>query len=95
MSSDDEDVFMLYWWLRNKKKKRRYWIHPLLKDKQHSSYVVAKELTADEDKFQSFYRMSQVAFHRLVQSVGPHITKKDTNWRMALEPEEKLIITLR
>jgi len=31
----------------------------------------------------------------LVQLVGPHITKKNTNWRMALEPEEKLIITLR
>lgn len=57
MSPDDENVLMLYWWLR-KKSKRRYWIHPLLKDKQHCSYVVAKELTADEDKFQSFYRMS-------------------------------------
>jgi hypothetical protein len=54
MPSDDEDVFMLYWWLRNKKRKRRYWIHPLLKDREHSSYVDSKELTANEDKFQSF-----------------------------------------
>lgn len=60
MLSDDEDVFMLYWWLRNQKRKRRYWIHSLLKYKHHSSlsrYVVAKELTADEEKFQSFYRI--------------------------------------
>lgn len=95
MSSDEEDVLMLYWWLRNKKRKRRYWIHPLIRDRQHSNYVVAKELNADEEKFQSFYRMSQPAFHRLLQLVGPSITKKDTNWRMALGPEEKLIITLR
>lgn len=70
-------MYLNDWWFRNKKKKLRYWIYPLLKDKQHSSYVVAKELTADEDKFQSFYRMSQVAFHRLVQLVEPHISKKN------------------
>jgi len=77
MSSDDEDVFMLYWWLCNKKGKLRYKIHPTLKDKQHSSYVVTRELTADEDKFQNFYRMSQVAFHCLMQFIGPHIIKKE------------------
>lgn len=69
MLSEDEDVFLLYWWLFNKKRKRRYWIHLFLKDKQHSSYVVAKELTADEDKFRSFYRMSRGSSHRLVQLV--------------------------
>jgi hypothetical protein len=43
MLSDVEDVLMLYWWLRNKKKKRRYWIHRLIRDRQHSNYVFAKE----------------------------------------------------
>lgn len=65
------------YWLRNKKRKRRYWIHPLIRHRQHSNYLAAKELNADEEKFQSFYRMSQPAFHRSLQLVGPSITKKD------------------
>ncbi|VVC40016.1 Hypothetical protein CINCED_3A006459 [Cinara cedri] len=71
-----EAVLMSYWWLRNKEMKRFYWIRPLLKDKRHSGYAVAKELTAGEDKFRCFYRMSRDAFHRLAQLVGPHINKE-------------------
>lgn len=60
-----------------------------------AGHTVAKELTADEDEFHSFYRTSRVAFHRSVQLVGPDITKKNAHCRMALEPEEKLVIVYR
>ena len=93
--SDDEDICVLWWWLKNKKKQRKYWIHPLLTDRTHSCYQIAKEFDGHKEKFQSFYRMSKPAFQHLVELVGPHIKKKDTNCRMALREEEKLIITLR
>lgn len=77
MSSNEMEV--LYWWRRNKKRKHMFWIHPLIQDRQYSSYLVAKELSSDEEKFQNFYRMSQLAFHWLMRLVGPHVKKKDTN----------------
>lgn len=94
MDSDD-DVLVLWWWLRNKKKKRKYWVHPLIRDRQHSCFVVARELSRDPDKFKDFFRMSKPLFDRLLELVNPLITKKDTNWRLALSAEEKLTITLR
>ena len=93
--SDDEDVCVLWWWLKNKKKKRKYWIHPLLADKKHTCYQLAKEFDGDPEKFQNFYRMSEPVFQQFLELVGPHIKKKDTNYRMALRGEEKLIITLK
>lgn len=79
-----------------KRKKRRYWVHPYNKiNLKHGSYVVSRELSDHPEKFQSFYRMSLQAFTRLVSVVGPHLFKKDTNFRLALGVEEKLLITLR
>lgn len=93
--SDDEDVCVLWWWLKSKRKRRKYWIHPVLADRTQSCYKIAKELDVDEEKFQNFYRMSKPAFQDLLELVGPQIQKKDTNCRMALREDEKLIITLR
>ena len=55
--SDDEDVFVLWWWLKNKSK-RRYWVHPLLDDKNNTAYQLEKDFKGDDGKFQNFYRMS-------------------------------------
>lgn len=96
MESDDDDAVFLYWWLRNRKKrKRKYWVHPLIRDRQHSAFVVARELSSDPVKFKDFFRMSKPLFDRLVELVRPQITKKDTNWRLAVSAEEKVTITLR
>lgn len=78
-----------------KKKKRKYWVHPLIRNREHSAYVLARELSSDPDKFKGFFRMSKPLFDRLVELVSPQITKKDTNWRLALSAEEKVTITLR
>ena len=43
----------------------------------------------------NFYRMSKQAFKDLLELVGPHIQKKDTNCRMALREDEKLVISLK
>ncbi|KAG8306156.1 hypothetical protein J6590_054289 [Homalodisca vitripennis] len=94
MDSDDDDVFILWWWLK-KQKRRKYWVHPLIRDRQHSTYVVARHLCSDPVKFKDFFRMSKPLFDRLVELVSPLITRKDTNWRLVLSVEEKLTIAVR
>ncbi|XP_029343761.1 uncharacterized protein LOC115033804 [Acyrthosiphon pisum] len=98
MSSDEDDVILLWWWARQKKisKKRRYWVHPInVSNICSSTSVVANELHSDPDKFKTFYRMSKSNFDNLVHIVGPKIFKKDTNFRIAVPVEERILITLR
>ena len=42
-----------------------------------------------------FFRMSPQSFDYLLTLVGPRIRKKDTNFRKAIPPAERLAITLR
>lgn len=74
--SDDEDVLVLWWWLQNKKKNQRYWIHPLISDRQHNSYVV---LLKGGEQLEGFCTMNESYFDRLLPVVGLHITKKGVN----------------
>ena len=48
-----------------------------------------------EDKFFENYRMSMAQFDDFLRKITPLIKKKDTNFRKAITPEEKLSITLR
>jgi hypothetical protein len=56
--------------------------------------IVAKELNVDEEKFRSFYRMSHSSLRTLVRLVEPKLMKKDTNWRMSITAEERLLNTV-
>lgn len=99
-SDDDETVAVVSTLLllakSKKKRKRRYWVHPYnVLNSEHSTYLVARELNNHPAKFQSFYRMSIQTFTTLCSTVGPSLKKKDTNFRMCLSVEEKLLITLR
>lgn len=81
---------------RQKNKKRRFWVRPFhVANVCHSATVVAAEMNSDSEKFKSFYRMNQENFLILVDLVSPLIQKKDTNYRLAVSPEERLLITLR
>ena len=77
--SDDEDVCVLWWWLKGKRKRRKYWLHPLLADRTQSCYKIAKELDADEEKFQNFYREFHTIF-QLSRSIFREIFSKSQNF---------------
>lgn len=47
------------------------------------------------EKFKDFYRMSQGSFKILSELVRPNLEKRDTNFRLAISVEERLLITLR
>lgn len=98
MSSSDENALAIVNLINiNKNRtKRRHWIHPYWKYRQsHSGFNVFKELHQYPDKFQSFYRMKKETFDLLLTKLRPEISKKDTNFRRAVPPEERLLITLR
>lgn len=49
----------------------------------------------DPKLYKNFVRMSAEDFDVLLAMVGPRITKKDTPFRQAIKPAERLAITLR
>ena len=74
MESDDEDIILL-WWLKKiweRRRRRIFWIHPLINSAQNS-YIVARELIRDPDKFQFYYRMKKETFDVLLHLVGPFL----------------------
>ncbi|KAJ8944583.1 hypothetical protein NQ314_009454 [Rhamnusium bicolor] len=76
---------------------RRYWVHPLWlkKNKKYGTFNATKELNLYPERFKSFYRMSKECFNLLLDKVKDAITKKNTNWRVPVNAEERLLITLR
>lgn len=86
--------------LRRKKKLRKkklYWVHPITSQRlvKGQFYKLYSDLRAHPDKFFNYYRMSVNSFDELLNLIRPHITYKDTKWRKAIPPEERLSVTLR
>ena len=55
-----------------------------------------RELQAEsEGDFKNLMRMEPAMFREILERVRPRITKRDTNYRPALEPGLKLAITIR
>lgn len=45
--------------------------------------------------FRNYFRMDNTTFQELLEKVSPLIVKQDTNFRKAIPPEERLMVTLR
>ena len=52
-------------------------------------------LTEDEDLYRNVIRMTPNQFQIILEKVTPLIKKKDTNFRKAISPAERLTATLR
>lgn len=96
-SSDEDDEDMLdVLYLANLQKQRRFWVHPLwLKKGKTGTFDVMRELNLYPERFQNFYRMSRECFFEVMALIKDDITKKSTNFREPVCPEERLLITLR
>jgi hypothetical protein len=95
-SSDDEDLLLLSV-IRRRSKRQRFWVHPVLENvERRGAYrVLPSELMQHPDKSTGYYRMSKQTFQDLLSLVSPAIEKEDTNYRCAICPAERLLITLR
>lgn len=97
MSEEMSDVLIAYSAYRTlyKRKKRTTWIHPLLAVKTRYYDNLFAELTNDDLKFFNYFRMSKDSFDELLSCLKPSIQKQDTYMRQAINPCERLGITLR
>ncbi|XP_025195888.1 protein ALP1-like [Melanaphis sacchari] len=88
--------YLTYLYLRNQQR-RQFWVHPINSERQsHGHYFqLYKQLRKDNVKFFNYFRMSISSFDELLSYIENDIKRQDTNMRIAIQPEEKLVITLR
>ncbi|XP_009303385.1 uncharacterized protein [Danio rerio] len=94
-SSDDEFIFMLF--KEERKRKRRYWVHPILEEREvHGDFRrLIKELKLYHDRFHRYFRVSVSQFESLLKLVAPSLCKSRTNFRKPINPEQRLAVCLR
>lgn len=92
----DNNEIVTFSYLRAQRR-RQFWVHPINSERQlHGHYFqLYKQLQKDNVKFFNCFRMSISSFDELLSYIGNDIKRKYTNMRTAIQPEEKLVITLR
>lgn len=68
---------------------RRIWVHP----RSQSFWEETCEEWTNQQWVENM-RMSEASFNHLCQQILPHIRKRDTNFRKAISPRQRLAITL-
>ncbi|CAH2083600.1 unnamed protein product [Euphydryas editha] len=77
--------------------RRRMWIHPSLLGRKIEGeyYTLYRHLINDEEKFLQYCRMDVGTFEMILKKITPKIVKRNTRFREAISPREKLIVCLR
>jgi hypothetical protein len=77
-------------------KKKRMCVHKCFRNRKSEGeyWILYKEL-ADETKFYQYFRMSKHQFNYLLQKIEKDLKKKNTTFREAISPVEKLTTCLR
>jgi hypothetical protein len=86
---------------------RRFWIRPSLKSRnRYSASDLINDLILDDVDilnleyrvdagFRNCFRMTRTDFENVLRMIGPNIAKKNTKFRQAIPPHERLAVTLR
>ena len=76
---------------------RSMWVHPILKERDSNSEFILADavLEGDLEKCIQYFRISKEKFFWLLAMLEPKIKKSDSNWRKAISPKQRLIVTLR
>nr|XP_034194792.1 uncharacterized protein LOC117611013 [Osmia lignaria] len=73
------------------------WVHPSLKTRQTEGeyYTLYRHLMKDEEKFIKYFRMDSRTFEMVLAKISKKISKKNTTFRKAISPRQKLMVCLR
>ena len=88
-------------WLRQRRRRRRrrqrIWAHAInTRRPEFGSFAhLFPDLINNPEKFYDFFRITTEQFKMLVELIGSSIRKKNTNYRLAVRPEERLAVFLR
>jgi hypothetical protein len=76
---------------------RRVWVHKCLRNRKTEGefWASSKELTDDEKKFYQYFRMCRYQFYNLLKKVQVDLFKKNTTFREAFSPQEKVVVCFR
>ena len=95
-SSEDECLAVMAFALTKRKRKHKMWVRSALANKEKSCYNLFKELSMwDHEMYFRYMRMSPSRFEHLLTLIAPKITKKTTNYREPIPPDQRLSLTLR
>ncbi|XP_070389701.1 uncharacterized protein [Dermacentor albipictus] len=76
----------------------RWWLCPALQEHEqfgHATKLLPLLRDRNMQYYREYLRMPPRTFDMLVQLVGPHVQKKDTNFRKAISPEHQVAQTVR
>jgi hypothetical protein len=78
-------------------KKKRMWVQKCFRNRKSEGeyWTLCKELTDDEMKFYQHFRISKHQFNYLLQKIDRDLKKKNTTYREAISPVEKLATCLQ
>jgi hypothetical protein len=73
-------------------KKKRMWVHKCFRKRKLEGeyWTLYKELAYDEMKFYQYFRMFKHQFNYLLQNIEKDLKTKNTTFREAISPVEKL-----
>ena len=73
------------------------WVHPLNEERSQKGeyYTHYADHRLFDDRFFELYRMTVAQFDEILHKIQHLLQKKDTNFRSAISPEQKLAITIR
>uniref|UniRef100_A0A8C5Q8J3 Protein ALP1-like n=1 Tax=Leptobrachium leishanense TaxID=445787 RepID=A0A8C5Q8J3_9ANUR len=82
---------------RRRLSRRRFWVHPVIANRQQRGqfWAMYETLRAHQDKFFEYTCMSLNSFDELLGLMSPTLERQDTFMRDSVAPVERLIITLR
>ncbi|XP_062531258.1 uncharacterized protein LOC110386017 isoform X2 [Bombyx mori] len=97
MSNDSDVGELLLLYALSRSQKKRVWVHDINKKRNDLGeyHRLCRELASHEDRFFTYFRMSQVLFEELHDLLIPKISKCTTNWRTPISTRERLVICLR
>jgi hypothetical protein len=58
-------------------------------------YHLLDDLVKDEERFWRYFRMSSGTFNYILELLRTLITKKNTNFRSSISPEERFMVKLK
>ncbi|XP_068121508.1 uncharacterized protein [Hyperolius riggenbachi] len=84
-------------YMRRRPRTRRYWVHPMLQERRRKGQfrTLYRDLRHHPEKFFGYTRMSVSSFDGLLAKLKDALRRQDTNFRLAITPTERLLITLR
>ncbi|KAA0702513.1 hypothetical protein E1301_Tti021315 [Triplophysa tibetana] len=96
---DRRKAIALYLLLRRlrKRRRRRLWVHSI---NQHprgygAYYHLVSELRLDSERHLKYFRMSVEQMNHVLSLIGDNLKRQTTNYRISIEPKQRLAVTLR